>query len=156
MEHITDELHQIIESFPQKLQALTEVEFAVKPDPLKWSKKEILGHLVDSAQNNLRRFICSQYEGVPPKITYDQDFWVIANDYRTIEKNDVIMLWKLTNHSIIRVLSNISPENYRKQIDTGKHSVVLHDVSFLAKDYVKHMKHHLNQILIGSFNVTYP
>ena len=79
MQKITDELTFIIWKFAEKFRGLPEAAFYAKPDPYKWSKIEILGHLIDSAQNNLRRFICVQYESMMPWIVYQQDAWVTAN-----------------------------------------------------------------------------
>ena len=76
MQIIIQELRHLVDEFSQKINALPDSELYAKPIPTKWSKIEILGHLVDSAQNNLRRFICGQYESIPPLIVYDQDFWV--------------------------------------------------------------------------------
>ena len=81
MKHTQQELQQIITEFTSRISAIPEKEFKAKPDPKKWSKQEVLGHLIDSAQNNLRRFIVGQYAASPPHIVYDQDFWVLANDY---------------------------------------------------------------------------
>ena len=55
-------LEKIIQNYTRRLETLPEEMYAWKPQPEKWSKKEILGHLVDSAQNNIRRFIVAQYE----------------------------------------------------------------------------------------------
>ncbi|HEY0744441.1 MAG TPA: DinB family protein [Chryseosolibacter sp.] len=150
-----NELLSIINEYSKNFEAFSESEFAAKPNPAKWSKKEVLGHLIDSAQNNLRRFIVGQYESAPPKITYDQDFWVKANGYQNLSKNDVIQLWKLINQNIANVWKNMDPKNYSKQADTGKTVAELHTLEWLAADYNKHMKHHINQIIPGSFDVIY-
>jgi hypothetical protein len=155
MNETITELISIINSFSEKFNAFSESEFSAKPNPAKWSKKEVLGHLIDSAQNNLRRFIVAQYESAPPKITYEQDFWVNANGYQTLSQNDVIQLWKLTNRSIANVWKNMDPKNYTKHADTGKTAQELHTLEWLAADYNKHMKHHINQIIPGSFDVIY-
>lgn len=155
MNETISELLAIVNTYSERFNAFSEIEFSAKPNPTKWSRKEVVGHLIDSAQNNLRRFIVGQYESVPPKITYDQDFWVSANGYQNIRKADVIDLWKLTNYSIANVWKNMDPRNYSKQADTGKSSQQLHTLEWLASDYNKHMKHHINQIIPGSFDVIY-
>src|SRR5258706_2043566 len=143
MKKITEELDQIIQEFSKKISAISEIEFSSKPLPHKWSKKEVLGHLIDSAQNNLRRFICGQYESSPPKIVYDQDRWVASNNYTLMDSKEIIEFWKLTNKRIIAVLSQMPSTNYSSNCDTGKDEVKLHSIEWLADDYVKHMKHHL-------------
>ena len=152
MKNVTRELHEIVTNYTIKIEAIPDLLFSAKPQPEKWSKKEVLGHLVDSAQNNLRRFICGQNEKQPPVITYQQDFWVSSNQYRSIPKEEVIQLWRLLNFRICAVLENLPPENYTKECNTGS----LHTLQWLAGDYVKHLKHHMNQIISGSFDVIYP
>lgn len=156
MEQVIKELHQTVERFASIIRAISEDDFSVKPLPHKWSKKEVLGHLIDSAQNNLRRFICGQYEKSPPKISYEQDFWVSANNYKDAETEDVISLWVLINQRICDVLRTMPEVNYDLPCDTGKETEQLHSLHWLAEDYVKHMKHHLNQIVPASFDVVYP
>jgi hypothetical protein len=155
MESLSLELRQLVKDFSRRFESLPENEFAYKPLPNKWSKKEVLGHLIDSAHNNLRRFICTQYEITPPKIFYDQDFWVKANAYQIIPKEDIISLWCFMNERIAGVWTAMPKENYLKECDTGKQSVQLRSIFWLAEDYIKHMKHHLNQIFAESFDIIY-
>lgn len=155
MKKVIQELHALIAEYSAKFHAISETEFSNKPQPAKWSKKEVVGHLIDSAQNNLRRFIVSQYEPQPPKIVYDQDFWVNANDYQQMRKEDVIVLWKLVNERICSVLGTMPETHYTKESNTGKTEMQLHSLHWLAEDYIKHMKHHLNQVIPGSFDIVY-
>jgi len=145
------DLREILNIYPAKFTAIPEEDFAVKSTPAKWSKNEVMGHLIDSAQNNLRRFIVGQYEHVP-HIVYQQDFWVASNAYNQYSKSDIIQLWRLVNQQIVHVLENMPVENYAKECKTGE----VHSLEWLASDYVKHLKHHINQIIPGSFNVRYP
>ena len=136
------ELQQTIEHFSVLLRKLDESEAAIKPAPGKWSKKEILGHLVDSAQNNLRRFIVAQYEEAP-LIRYQQDEWVRINHYQDYRLEELIQLWQLTNKQLITVLENTAPQTAERTCQTES----LHTINWLATDYFKHLKHHLHQIL---------
>jgi hypothetical protein len=149
------ELLQIVHDFSERLHAVSDHDFLAKPNAHKWSKPEILGHLIDSGHNNLRRFICGQYENQPPHIIYNQDFWVAANNYQASKKDDVITLWRLINERIYTVLITMPEEKYLRECNTGRHTNELHSLEFLAIDYVRHLKHHLNQILPGSFDVVY-
>ena len=49
----------IVEFFRSDLQS---IDWDYKPFPEKWSKKEVIGHLIDSAQINLQRFTRCTYE----------------------------------------------------------------------------------------------
>ncbi len=155
MKSTVQELDSIINQFKDRINEISDAEFAAKPLANKWSKKEVLGHLIDSAHNNLRRFICGQYETTPSKIAYDQDFWVVANTYQNTKKEDVIQLWVLMNRQISNVLLQMSESNYNKVSNVGKTETKLYSLQFLAEDYVRHMKHHLNQIIPGSFDIAY-
>ncbi|HPM31266.1 MAG TPA: DinB family protein [Chryseolinea sp.] len=155
MKNTVQELDNIIDQFRNKINEISDADFTAKPLPNKWSKKEVLGHLIDSAHNNLRRFICGQYETTPSKIVYDQDFWVKANGYQSAKKEDVIQFWVLMNSQICSVLMEMNELNYLKVSDTGKTEVKFNSLQFLAEDYVRHLKHHLNQIIPGSFDIVY-
>lgn len=156
MEHVVKELNSIVEEFAGKFSQFSESELADKPNPHKWSKKEVIGHLIDSGQNNLRRFIVGQYESMPPKIVYEQDFWVQANNYQQMSGADVINLWRLVNNQIANVLSGMQKEFYFKTCDTAKSGEQLRTLEWLANDYIKHLKHHLNQVIQHSFDIVYP
>jgi hypothetical protein len=156
MQIIIHELRELVQNYSQKINAIPDHDFFAKPNPLKWSKIEVLGHLIDSGQNNLRRFICAQHEPTPPWIVYNQDFWVAANNYRNAKKEDIIQLWALVNDRICEVLTTMAQGDYHKECNTGIETPQFHSLEWLAQDYVKHLKHHLNQILPGSFNIVYP
>lgn len=156
MQIIIDELGEVITQYHDKFNAISDEDFYAKPNPAKWSKIEVVGHLIDSAQNNLRRFICGQYESIPPFIVYDQDFWVTANQYQHAKKDSIIKLWYFLNERIYNILQTMEKSSYTKLCNTGKETPKMHTLEWLAADYVKHMKHHINQILPGSFDITYP
>jgi hypothetical protein len=142
MESIVSELNATIEKHLPALRSITADEFNFKPSPSKWSKKEILGHLIDSAQNNIRRFIVAQYED-KPKIVYNQDKWVALTGYQHYNLPDLIQLWWLLNKHISQILKNMTPEMANRESQTEE----LHSIKWLAQDYIKHLKHHLHQVL---------
>lgn len=156
MKSIVDDLNLTIAGFMEKLRTIQEADMRAKPRPEKWSRIEVIGHLIDSAHSNLRRFVTGQYEATPPHIIYEQEFWVKANAYQQAPIETVITLWILMNHRIATVLSQMDEKNYTKQCNTGRGEQNLHSLIWLASDYVKHMKHHLNQVIPGSYAVSYP
>ena len=95
-------LEKIISNYTRRLEAVSEENYALKPKAEKWSKKEILGHLVDSAQNNIRRFLVAQYEDTPV-ILYNQDKWVELTNYQHYPTRDLLSLWILLNLSTSRL-----------------------------------------------------
>jgi hypothetical protein len=128
MQIIVQELRRLIQEYTRKISAISDADFSAKPNPKKWSKVEVLGHLIDSAQNNHRRFVCGQYEAAPPRILYDQDFWVQANNYKSGKKENVIQLWRLLNERICDVLETMPQANYAKECNTGRDAVQLHSL----------------------------
>jgi len=143
MEETIDKLIDAIEGFLKIDQA--SIDWETKPSANKWSKKEIIGHLIDSAQVNLQRFVRCTYEE-KFKLIYAQDEWVAAAHYQDAAIKEILDLWILLNRQIIRVLSNYPDTRVNTLCDTGKNEISLHTVEWLAADYVVHMKHHLAQI----------
>jgi hypothetical protein len=122
-----------------------EIDWETRPAPGKWSKKEILGHLIDSAQVNLQRFVrCTYQQNF--KLIYEQDEWVRASRYQNADAAELLMLWKLLNQQISRVLSGYPAERLNATCDTGRVTESLHTVEWLAEDYIVHLNHHLEQI----------
>jgi hypothetical protein len=156
MQIIIQELEHIIHEFREKFSTIPGIDFYAKPNPAKWSKIEVVGHLIDSAQNNLRRFVCGQYELSPPLIVYDQDYWVSANNYHHAKQENIIALWYLLNERICDILKAMDEAYYTKQCNSGKETPRLHTLEWLAVDYIKHLKHHINQVIPRSFDITYP
>jgi hypothetical protein len=144
MKQTSDQLHKIASSFSEKLKAVDEEKYSFKPSLEKWSKKEVLGHLIDSAQTNIRRFVVAQYED-SPKIVYRQDEWVAISDYQNYETIVLIELWRLLNHHAAIILSNMTEVASKRKCDTN--DKVNHSIEWLADDYMKHLLHHLHQIL---------
>jgi len=108
MQATIEHLQKITVNYSGRLSAIPEEAYCHKPGPGKWSKKEILGHLVDSAQNNIRRFLVAQYEDTPV-ILYNQDKWVDLTNYQHYPTRDLLSLWILLNRHICRVLRRLPP-----------------------------------------------
>ena len=113
-----------------------------KLTPAKWSKKEIIGHLIDSAHSNIRRFIVAQYED-NPTIVYNQEKWVAINNYQQWNNNQLIRLWYLLNNQVVEILKNTSAEIAGRTCFTNESQTV----QWLAADYIKHLRHHIHQVL---------
>jgi hypothetical protein len=139
---IAKEAETITIEYLSQLNSITEDEWTYKPSPTKWSKKESIGHLIDSAENNIRRFIVAQYEE-SPAIIYNQDKWVSINNYQQWDTQNLIQLWYLLNKQIADILKNTSDDIAQRTVQ----SEVLHSIEWLAQDYIKHLKHHLHQVL---------
>ena len=126
-------------------QDIQAIDWTYRAAPDKWARKEIIGHLIDSAQINLQRFVRCTYEE-NFKLTYEQVEWVDAQKYQEADINDLLNLWWLLNFQIVRVWKNYPADRLSVKCDNSKTEVSLHTVEWLAQDYVDHLKHHLKQV----------
>ncbi len=134
-----DEALPIIKNMP-------ETKLLEKPNPDKWSKKEILGHLIDSARANLRRFAEIQFVAAPYRvISYNQDELVRVNFYQDLPLEHIVSLLDILNQQIVFVLSNytIDPERIEITYENARNNTA----AFLIKDYLDHLNHHLRQVI---------
>lgn len=142
MKLIANELESFIEQHTASILQIPEEIFLHKLTPAKWSKKEIIGHLIDSAHSNIRRFIVAQYED-NPTIVYNQEKWVAINNYQQWNNNQLIRLWYLLNNQVVEILKNTSAEIAGRTCFTNESQTV----QWLAADYIKHLRHHIHQVL---------
>lgn len=113
--------------------------------PGKWSKKEILGHLTDSAIHNLVRFteinyLEKRYQHRP----YNQIDLVNLNQYQTMDIHELIQLWFSVNKQIVRIMKSVDEKALEYKIVLIDDAEI--DLKFLMTDYVEHLEHHINQI----------
>ncbi len=146
MQQVVEQLEAIVNEYSAKFLYLSEETLSNKHATNKWSKKEIIGHLIDSAQNNIRRFVTAQYQH-NPQVVYEQDIWVSIQHYQDYDSAALINLWQLLNKHIVVLLKNMPVENYQRQCNTGKAEQQLLTLEFLATDYITHHLHHLKQIV---------
>jgi len=111
----------------------------------KWSKKEILGHLVDSAIHNLVRFTEINYIEKPYRHRpYNQIDLVNLNQYQIMDIHDLTELWLSINKQIVRLMKSVDEEALDYKIILSDESVI--DLRFLMTDYVDHLEHHIRQL----------
>ena len=136
---------QILADAPQRLTQISEARSEERLAPGKWSRKEILGHLIDSASNNHQRFVRTQLWSEVSFPGYAQTQWVETQGYQSESWQNLIQLWAGFNRHILHFVSRI-PEDCaanRCALDGGE-PVTLR---FLVEGYIKHLEHHLAQIL---------
>lgn len=137
-------LEYLCDIIPQLLREIDETAFSFKTSPNKWSKKEIIGHLIDSATNNHQRFIRGQFEETPT-IVYDQNKWNEFSYYNLIDKEQIINFWSIYNKQLIELLQHIPSENLQRECITNEGKK--YTLNFLVNDYVKHLEHHLRYVV---------
>jgi len=156
MNHYSQTLQQIIKKAHRLLVQQSEVEFAQKTKPKRWSKKEILGHLIDSAYNNHQRFLRAEAQGDLIFQGYNQNEWVRKNNYQNRSLEEIVETWRLTNLHLSHLIANL-PEASLQQTTTVHNFHIIgmnrpqegapSSLSYLIWDYIFHLEHHLVQIL---------
>jgi hypothetical protein len=135
----------VAESEPKFL-AIAGEEASLSAGPDKWSRKQILGHLIDSAANNHQRFIRMQIAAELHFPGYEQNDWVNLNHYAARPWRELVVLWAAYNRHLADVMERIAPETLGHIWDKGD---ARYDLQFVATDYVVHLRHHLEQIERG-------
>jgi hypothetical protein len=138
------DFQQTILSAEQHLLTLSEEQSETPRAPGKWSPKEIIGHLIDSAVNNHQRFIRAQFENNLQLSGYEQEEWVRIQRYQSEEWKFLVTLWEQYNTHLLHVIVRISDEALQHSLTIDGTTVTL---DFVVTDYLRHMKHHINQIV---------
>lgn len=156
MNALSKRLSAAIKKYQPILEAVEEKTVTLKPNPSKWSKIEILGHLIDSAANNHQRFVRIQAMDDLIFDGYDQDEWVIVQSYQQKKWEDVISLWSGYNNHLAYVIANIpaaviTADRTKHNLDKIAFKTVPSTESttlgYFIKDYIDHLEHHMRQIL---------
>jgi hypothetical protein len=140
-------LLEVIQRARPELEAISEEQASIKTIDDKWSIKEILGHLIDSAANNHQRFVRIQNNSEQVAIRYDQEFWVGTQGYQSEKWVDLVPLWYYYNKHLSHVMANINQATLDNKCDMGYPEPK--SLVFVVQDYIRHLEHHLKQILSG-------
>lgn len=133
------------------LRPLTEEVVTARPAADRWTIKEVIGHLVDSAANNHQRFVRAQFAGSLPGVPgefvfpkYEQNEWVQAQHYNEVPWGELLALWEQYNRHLAHVIRHVSPASLGVICRIGPYDPVT--LQFLIADYVVHLQHHLQKI----------
>jgi DinB superfamily len=156
MEDLIEDFRRTVEEAAWRMLAMSEAESGRPRADGKWSPKEIVGHLIDSASNNHQRFVRAQFTDHLVFPGYEQESWVRAQGYGDEPWPLLVELWRSFNLHLAHVMER-APESARRasreqhnlddigwiKIGEGKPATL----EYLMRDYVGHLKNHLRQIL---------
>lgn len=140
------DLRRIVAECEPKFLAMQEENAGRSAAPEKWSPRQILGHLIDSAANNHHRFIRLQSTTELHFPGYQQNDWVRLNHYAVLPWRNLVSLWTAYNRHLADVMEHIAPETLGNiwEWEEGRYTL-----EFLVTDYVAHLRHHVEQIERG-------
>ena len=108
-----------------------------------------MGHLTDSAVNNLARIVriqietepdLLQIETEPDLLGYEQMAWVNLQHYAEREWAEVLALWFALNEHVAWTVRHIDKARLGNIGVVAGQRVTL---GYLIEDYIAHMQHHL-------------
>ena len=145
-------LHTLLDRVPERLGSLSRSFVEIKPAESKWSRKEELGHLLDSAANNHQRIVRAQLEDKPAMPGYDQTGWVALHDYQHRDWNELVALWKALNRQLLAAAGAVPESAWSRTLTVhGSEPMTL---QFVFEDYIAHMVHHLEHIGIAITDIS--
>jgi hypothetical protein len=138
-------LEELLKTVPASLVDLRDDTVTNKPAPNRWSKKELLGHLIDSAANNHQRFVRAQGTSRLEIPSYEQEFWVATQSYATEPWPDLVNLWLLFNRHLLHVIKAMPPAVLSHECVIGRDPAMT--LQAVIVDYVRHLDTHIAQLL---------
>jgi hypothetical protein len=137
---LRERLEAVLRSAMPWLVTLSEAEASVPEQEGKWSAKEVVGHLIDSAVNNLGRILRLQILPGQFEAGYEQMAWVNLQHYAEREWSQVLALWFALNEHMAWTIGHVEKARLANRGVVEGDAVTL---GFLIEDYVAHMEHHL-------------
>jgi len=145
MKDIARQIRAIVDQSLPTLIEMKAEQVSLKTTPQEWSRKEILGHLIDSAANNHQRFVRACYNAASNFPPYSQNDWVRIQQYNELDWETLITFWSVYNRYLANLIERIPPEALSAPCNIGKEEPVT--LEFLIKDYLRHLQHHLKDLL---------
>jgi hypothetical protein len=155
MREFAADLRQTVARAEPLLAALGEERSRRHPAPGKWSPREVIGHLIDSASNNHQRFVRARWQDDLVFPGYEQAAWVQAQEYQDAPWRDLVSLWVGFNRHLARVMAStpisvLTKAHDRHNLDQLAWRAVPAaepaTLDYFMADYVAHLRHHLKQI----------
>ena len=152
---IAARLHGAVDEGLRLFATIDEHRSSRRPDSGGWSAREVVGHLIDSACNNHRRFVVGQWSPDLVFEGYDGDEWVRVQRYAEVPWGDLVTLWASYNRQLEHVVASApdeavlqprSPHNYDQILGEAYAPGQPQTLGALMLDYIEHMRHHFEQV----------
>src|SRR4029077_18998204 len=144
MKELSQKLLGVIDAAEPKLRKTNAAESTKPVLAGGWSRKQVIGHLIDSASNNHQRFVRASLQGSLEFPHYDQDGCVRVQAVQSAPWPLLVTLWTNYNLYLAHVIAHLPPGQLEAKCRIGEDDPVT--LKFLAEDYLTHLLHHLGQI----------
>lgn len=145
---MAQQLRSVVQTVEPRLTDMKDSDTGTKPGPETWSKKEILGHLIDSAANNHQRFVRALYNAADQFPTYEQERWVAIQRHNEQPWPSLVTMWADYNIHMSHVIECVPEDTEGFTCNIGTEAPV--SLELAIKDYLSHLKLHLKDILDDS------
>jgi hypothetical protein len=144
MKELSQKLRKVIDVAEPKLRKTNATESTKPVLAGGWSRKQVIGHLIDSASNNHQRFVRATLQESLDFPGYEQDGCVRVQAPQEADWELLVSLWAAYNRYLAHVIAHLPESKLGTACRIGSGEAVTLD--FLAKDYLRHLVHHLRQI----------
>jgi len=142
---------RVAKAFCDDINVLRERLDAIEPDVANvpwreggWTRKQIVGHLLDSAANNRQRFVRAAIDGSYVGPGYAQDAWVASHGYAHLSWKTLVEWWNVEHNILMAVVERIPEDRMTAQCTVGNDAPVT--LRYLIEDYTRHQFHHFAQL----------
>jgi hypothetical protein len=126
------------------LRQVSEAESGRRVLPGGWSRKQVLGHLIESASNNHQRFVRAALADALEFPAYDTPGSVRVQAVESAAWSMLLDLWASYNRFLAHVIRHLLASKLEVVGRIGSNAPV--SLRYLVEDYVVHLVHHLDQI----------
>jgi hypothetical protein len=122
------------------LSALSDAKASAPESAGKWNAKQVIGHLTDSAVNNLGRIVRIQIASGMTLPGYEQEEWVTLQHYAEREWPKVLEVWAALNGHVAWTVAHVDKVKLGDKAEVAGSELTL---GFLIEDYIAHIEHHM-------------